>query len=369
MKHFFTLAVASAFLIVSCSPKAEGPDYQKEIEKIITEAQIPVIDLEYNSPSEKITVFAINKNFYDSSRIANNTAVARPAVFQAASLSKVVFSYIVLKAVDNGEIDLDTPLCEYTDIDRFKDKESARKLTARMVLQHRTGLPNWSDGPSSQTWPTSVIEFKFPPDSCYGYSGEGFAFLQRAIESIKGKGIEEIAEEEVFGPLGMTNSSYVWRDEYDSLAVDGYNGDNENRGKGDMPRANVAYTLRTNAADYTKFLQAIMKGEGLKPETAALFFTPDTHKAIRYADNHRACDSTIYWGMGIGVEKNPSHGDILWHWGDNGNYKALFIILPKDTTTLVYFTNSNHGHDIINEVTTLMLKDTASFAINDWINE
>lgn len=89
-----------------------------------------------------------------------------------------------MKILQDGEIDLDTPLYKYTDIDRIADKEAARKLTARMVLRHRTGLPNWSAAVSSDRWLVSEITFKFPPDSCYGYSGEGFAFLQRAIRSL-----------------------------------------------------------------------------------------------------------------------------------------------------------------------------------------
>lgn len=369
MKRLFTLLAVASLLFASCGTKIEEKDYGAELEKIITDAQVPLIDLEYNTPSGKIALFAVNGNFYDSTDIANNRAVAKPAVFQAASLSKVVFAYIVLKAVDNGDIDLDTPLCNYTSIERFSDKEQAGKLTARMVLRHRTGLPNWSASPSSDEWPVSPIEFIFATDSCFGYSGEGFAYLQRAIESIKGKDIETIAKEEVFLPLGMTNSSYEWLPQYDSLAVNGYNSEGVNRGQGRHPRANVAYTLRTNASDYSKFLQAIMEGRGLKPETAALFFTPDSDRAVRYADNHRECDSTVFWGMGIGMEKNASYGNIMWHWGDNGNFKALFIILPQQKSTLVYFTNSNHGHDIIDNVTALMLDEAKPFTLSDWINK
>lgn len=358
--------LVAAVITVGCAPKEDV--YRKEIEKIIVNAQIPLIQLESNFNGERLSYQIENPNFYDSLEIAAGQATPQPAVFQAASLSKVVFSYIVMKMYGRGEIDLDTPICNYTDIDRFEDKESAAKLTARMVLNHRTGLPNWSKSPSSEEWPTAPITFKFPVDSCYGYSGEGFAYLQRAVEKIRGKKIDEVAKEEVFQPLGMNYSSYEWIPMYDTLTVDGYNKDNENRGKGRHPRANVGYTLRTCAADYAKFLQALLDGTGLTPQAKELMFTPCQEKAIRYAGNHRECDNSIAWAMGIGTEDNAEFGKVLWHWGDNGSFKALFIVIPSANGYLAYFTNSNHGHDIINEITSLVIKNKAPFAINDWIN-
>lgn len=361
----FAMALAVSF--AGCSQKKDF--YKDEISKIIVGAQVPLIQLESNFNGERLSYQIENPDFYDSVKVkAGVPATPQPAIFQAASLSKVVFAYIVMKMYDRGEIDLDTPICTYTDIDRFEDKESASKLTARMVLNHRTGLPNWSKSPSSEEWPVSTITFKFPVDSCYGYSGEGFAFLQRAVEKIRGKKIDDVAKEEVFIPLGMEYTSYEWQPMYDTLAVDGYNKDGENRGKGRHPRANVGYTLRTCASDYAKFLQALLDGTGLSPQAKELFFTPCSEKAIRYAGNHRECDNSIAWAMGIGTEDNAEFGKVLWHWGDNGSFKALFIVIPSADGYLTYFTNSNHGHDIINDITSLIIKNKAPFAINDWIN-
>ena len=378
--------------------------YRAEIAKIISEGEVPLIQLEYISPTENVSLQVENPAFYgpsqdDTTQAATQSATAQsataqpataqpataqsptaqpatlqqttpqPAIFQAASLSKVVFAYIVMKMHENGEIDLDKPICEYTDINRFADKERAKLLTPRIVLNHRTGLPNWSKSPSSAEWPTSTIEFTFATDSCFGYSGEGFAFLQRAVEAIRGKDIDAIAKELVFDPLGMTHTSYNWLPIYDSLAVDGYNKEGENRGKGRHPRANVGYTLRTCAADYSKFIQALLNGTGMKPETFATMFETNSGPALRYRDNNRDCDQKIAWAMGIGTEDNANHGKILWHWGDNGSFKALFLVIPAEKKTLVYFTNSAHGHDIINPITTLFLKDTTPITVSDWINK
>jgi CubicO group peptidase (beta-lactamase class C family) len=295
------------------------------------------------------------------------------SIFQAASLSKPIFAYIVMKMVDRGEIDLDTPICQYTDMDRFEDKEMAAILTPRMVLSHTSGLPNWATGPSSDEWPTSVIKFKYPADSCFSYSGEGFAYLQRAVEAIRGASLDEIAREEVFIPLEMNSTSYGWLLQYDSIALDGFNRAAENRGQGRHPRENSAYTLRTTASDYTRFLMALMEGKGLSETSCTEMLTPHVH-AIRYADNHRDCDSTIWWCLGVGsiysetaaAEKGEAPR-YYWHWGDNGNFKALFVLRPEDRRGIVYFTNSANGHDIVTSVTQATFGEV--LPLQDWIQK
>lgn len=340
---------------------------QNSVDQIRVQARIPLIEykyVEYNASSEpkleRTGMFGY---------VSANKPGGKTPVFQAASLSKVIFAYVVLRMYDRGEIDLDKPLYNYTDIDRFIDKDKAKRLTARLVLMHRTGLEEWAASPSSDEWPASKIHFIFPVDSIFDYSGEGYAFLQRAVEKIKGKSIQEIAKEEVFDKYDMPNSSYEWMPQFDTMAVASFNREGENRGVRRFPRQNVAYTLLTNAHDYSNFLKVLLNGTGLKRKTYKMMITPCSGLATQYPPKIREIDKkgTIAWGLGIGTEKTKNHGTILWHWGDNGNSKALFIIIPNERKTFVYFANSACGHDIVNQMTKLFFNDT--FDIERWINE
>ncbi len=191
-------------------------EYKNRCKEIAAEAKIPLIQVAYKSGKRMISFEASQSESIKESSDCSS-------VFQAASLSKPILAYIVLKMADKGEIDLDLPLFHYTNIDRFVNKEWARLLTARIVLTHKTGLSDWAAGPSSAEWPDSPIKFICRPDSCFGYSGEGIAFLQRAVESIRGKSLEQIASEDVFIPLQMTHSSYEWKDDFNEAAVPGFN--------------------------------------------------------------------------------------------------------------------------------------------------
>lgn len=362
-----------AVLLTGCTATQDN-DFEAKattLQTMVDSIGIPCMDLSLHDNGKTFSTVRIQSDIPEDQRQFTGT-VRDDQMFQAASLSKVVFSYIVMKMVDSGEIDLDTPVCNYTDIDRFEDKEMASKLTPRMVLSHTSGLYNWADSPSSDSWPTSTITFHFPVDSCYGYSGEAFAFLQRAVEQIRGASLNDIATKEVFEPFDMPLSYYTWRPEYDSLVVCGFNVKGENRGRRETLRANCAYTLRTSSKEYMNFLvHAVMNGEGLTPETYKEWLTPRSH-AIRYADEVRECDKDMYWCLGMGVKVsfdeagNPVPQQ-YWHWGDNGSFKALYVVDINRSMAMDYFTNSAKGHWFCDDVCELFMGD--SYGIQDWIDE
>ena len=364
------LAVALCLSLAGCHSNNQKTSINPAVESaldtlqtLVEECGIPVFQYCYFSPQGSLHGLACAQDTVFDMPLP----VGEQSIFQAASLSKPLFAYIVMRMVDRGEIDLDTPIAEYTDIDRFEDKEMALKLTPRIVLSHQTGLPNWAAGPSSDEWPTSRISFKYPADSCFAYSGEGYAFLQRAVEAIQGAPLDEIARREVFEPFDMPTTSYAWLPEYDSLAVPGYNRDGENRGQGRHPRANCAYTLRTNAQEYAHFVQrGLLEGEGLSEAAHKEMFTHQVH-AQRYADEPRACDSTVFWCLGFGAVNDPSSEgeDYFWHWGDNGNFKALWLLHPSTKEGFVYFSNRATGHDLLNPFLKKLTGD--DLPLGDWI--
>ena len=338
-----------------------------ELPALVDSCGIPVLQYYYFSPQGDLYgVVCAQDTTFDIPQ-----PIDEQSIFQAASLSKPVFAYIVMRMVDRGEIDLDTPIALYTDIDRFEDKEMACRLTPRIVLSHQTGLPNWAAGPSSDEWPTSRITFKYPADSCFAYSGEGYAFLQRAVEAMAGRPLDEVARREVFEPFDMPTTSYAWQPVYDSIALVGFNRAGEDRGQGRHPRANSAYTLRTNATEYARFIRrGLLEGEGLSEAAHREMFTPQVH-AQRYADEPRACDSSVFWCLGFGAvcqlsaDGAAAASDYLWHWGDNGNFKALWILHPATKEGFVYFSNRATGHDLLDPFLKNLTGD--DLPLNDWI--
>jgi CubicO group peptidase (beta-lactamase class C family) len=77
--------------------------------------------------------------------LQSHTPVGPNAIFEAASLSKPLFAYGVLILASEGKLDLDAPLCSLSTEELIPGEERLARLTARQILSHSSGLPNWLD--------------------------------------------------------------------------------------------------------------------------------------------------------------------------------------------------------------------------------
>jgi CubicO group peptidase (beta-lactamase class C family) len=262
-------------------------------------------------------------------------------IFEAASLGKPVFTYGVMKLVEEGKLDLDIPLLDIVSREYLEgvnpayktNDERFTKITARQVLTHSTGFPNW--------FYNNEFSINFEPGEKFSYSGEAFSLLAEVVVKITGKSFVDFTQEYIFAPLSMKDSCYVWRADFESRFASSHDtmGNVTPRGKSSDPLPGL--TLYTTASDYAVFLVALINETGLNKETFAEMFRPQIH-----ANPDRVGDK---WGLGIGVNQNEQ-GDSLWHWGDNGDFKCYFEIFKEEKIGAVFFVNSNNGHAITEHV-------------------
>lgn len=287
--------------------------------------------------------------------------VTGETVFEAASLSKPVFAYGVLKLVELGKLGLDTPLTTYLPKPFIAGDERLAKITARIVLSHRTGFPNWPADDGS-------VSIYFTPGERFSYSGEGYIYLQRVVEQITGKPLNEYMTEAVFTPLGMTSSSYVWRPDFDALTATGHDSGGKPTELWKPKEAGAASTLNTTAKDYALFVEAVLNGKGLKPATLHEMETPqialDPECRICIKREPKQLSKNLFWGLGWGIERKDGT-DVLWHWGDNGAFKCFVMAEPKTKSGVVMFANSENGLEIAKPVIDEAL-GTESLAF-DWL--
>jgi CubicO group peptidase (beta-lactamase class C family) len=146
---------------------------------------------------------------------ANGTPANAGTRFDVASVTKTVSAETFLRMAARGRADLDAPLHPYwIDPDIAADPRH-RLLTPRMILSHRSGFPNWrffrKDG---------KLAFERDPGSGYGYSGEGFNYLWRAMERKEGASYPALVDRYLFHPLGIhTARLTVDRADRDNVAL------------------------------------------------------------------------------------------------------------------------------------------------------
>jgi CubicO group peptidase (beta-lactamase class C family) len=270
---------------------------------------------------------------------ADGKPVSDTSVFEAASLSKPVFAYAVLQLVDQELIDLDTPIADYYEYEAIAHDDRHRQITPRMVLTHSTGFPNWRPRGGQLT-------IGFEPGSEFSYSGEGFVYLQRAVMNLLDEPLDQLARRLVFDPLGMTNSSYLWRESFEDVVAlpHGSEGETLRKHRPQAGSGNAAASLHTTAPDYARFVLAVMHGTGLSDSTAAAML-----------ESQIVVDSGVTWGLGIGLQDN-AYGRGFWHWGDNTGYKAYAIAYPEHGVGVVWFTNSENGQSLLEGMLALTVR-------------
>lgn len=277
--------------------------------------------------------------------VKNRTApdpVGETTVFEACSLSKPVLAYAALILVGDGRLDLDKPLLSQASEDAlaknfFRGKiedDRIRLITPRMVLSHRSGFPNWR---------RVKLALIADPGATFGYSGEGFVLLQKVIEQITGRPLNDFIKERVFTPLGMTSSSYVWIPEYEAQSAAPHSLFGTPGRKAKPTVANGAASLHTTSGDYARFLAALLQGVGLKE---------DLHRQM--LSEQTVLSPGIGWGLGLGLEKTGGR-EYLWHWGDNGDFKCFFLADVKAKSGFVYFANGSSGLSLAPELTRRIL--------------
>jgi len=328
----------------------EGPATPTEATVQQMERDIPELMKKAGVPGLAIAVIRGGKtkwlHGFGMKDVKMGQPVTGETVFEAASLSKPVFTYAVLKLVEQGKLGLDVPLTTYLPKPFIAGDERLAKITARLVLSHRTGFPNWPGDDGS-------VSIYFTPGERFSYSGEGYIYLQRVVEKITGKPLNEYMTEAVFKPLGMGSSSYVWRPDFDALTATGYNSDGKPDKLVKPTEALAASTLNTTAKDYALFVEAILNGNGLKPATLREMETPeialDPECRICIKQEPKQLSKNLFWGLGWGIERKDGT-DVLWHWGDNGSFKAFVMAEPKTKSGVVMFANSEKGLEVANPV-------------------
>ncbi len=287
----------------------------------------------------------INKSF-GYADIETGRKLDDRSVFRAASLGKPIFAYLVAVLARQGKIDLDVPLVTYLKEAVVKGDQRSRVITARMVLSHTTGLPNL-DGEGSD------VVFNFDPGTDFQYSGHAYRYLQKVIEKITGKDLNELADELVFQPLKMTHSSYLWKEEYRGQLSSSYDDAGKAfRFKESPMQGYSAWSLFTTIEDYARFVAFMLETGDTQNSIANRMLKPQVDVA-----------KDVQWGLGWGLQDtrpNPS----FWHWGSMAGFRHYVVGYPVEDTAVIVMTNSWRAFKMVDDVMVEALG--GSYPSYDW---
>ena len=303
------------------------------------DAKITQWQKDLNVPNVAISI--IENGSVVKSKVYGKLSDGKPAprnmIFEVASITKVVFSTLVLKLVQAGEWNLDEPLAKY-----FIDPEVAadpfsNKITTRHVLNQQSGFDNWRWMNAS-----GKLTFNFKPGTRFNYSGEGMEYLRAAIENKFHKSLSQLSDSLIFKPLQMLDTRHMWdgKTNFERYARM-YDADGKEIKKTDFSiQASAAAGLTTTINDLSKFALEVLNGAHL---SKSLY--------NEMVGTQSTINPNLQQGLGWRIINGlPKNEYALQHGGNDPGVAAIVVLLPKSKRGVIVLTNADNGLILCNNI-------------------
>lgn len=337
------------------------PESEKKIENYFgTELTISVVDNFLESKMDSLNIPGLSFALINEGEVVHHKTlgyadveqkklVTDQTIFEGASLSKSVIAFFVMTYVEDGKLDLDKPLWEYHPYPDIAGDERYKKITARMVLSHRSGFPNWrSDEMDGR------LKIYFDPGTDYKYSGEGYQYLAKVlmeIENTDQDGLEDIFQKKIAQPLGLEHTVFLQTSTTKDRKAIPY----DENGRRMMPPMNdgefgAAYSIHSESIDFARWMIALMNRDLLTEESYNELFK--RHSTV---PNDKP---DIYYTLGFMTPDFPDLGtNIFLHYGNNEGFTSMYILDTEKEWGFIVFTNSEYGQDLGNKLAEYLIPE------------
>ena len=266
------------------------------------------------------------------------------SAFQLASVSKPITAIATLMLVDQGKIGLEDTLQTYFPEFPYEG------ITIRMLLNHRSGLPNYMYFCDSM-WENKekaitnrdvlklMIQYQpksyYPPDHRYNYSNTNYALLALLIEDVSQMAYELFVKTRIFLPLGM-NSSQIYNKSVtpeNFMPVHGYVSSRREAENTYLNGVVGDKGVYASVVDLFKLDQGLRNGQLLSQSMLDAAFEPQ-HKDLYAWDNY---------GLGWRIDDSDPDNKVVYHTGWWKGFRSYFIRELGTDKTLIVLTNTSRN--------------------------
>ncbi len=246
------------------------------------------------------------------------------ALFKIASISKLYIAAATTMMVADGDLSLDDTLVQLVPETRG-NIEHANEITLRMLLQHRSGIPEYIFHPDFTTEPGLEVDYlataslvfgepaDFPPDAKYRYSNTNYLLIGEILDRTLGYSHHDYIASEILEPLELheTHSLFTEVDPEDVMSgyLVGYRPDLKTVDDHTGPGGSMVAT----AEDVAVFVRALIDGTLFTPEEQAIYTSVYEYEHTGWVNGytsivryHPDIDAVVVQFV------NTSHGPLFW---------------------------------------------------------
>lgn len=262
--------------------------------------------------------------------------------FHLASVSKTFTAMAILKLWENGQLDINN------DLSLYFDKFPYPGTTIKMLLSHRSGLPNYTNYLDVYRWNKkkqvtnldvlSTLYTYHPPlqfstGKHFAYCNTNYALLALIVEKVTGKAFPEYMRETFFQPLGM-NDTYIFQAHDEERSLPSYEWNNRKYGLEFMDLVYGDKNVYSTVRDMLKWDQALYSGHLFNDSTLQAAFTGYSYEK-KGARNY---------GLGWRLTEVDNGKKIVYHNGWWHGNNTVFIRLLEERATIIVLGNKyNRG--------------------------
>lgn len=284
-------------------------------------------------------------------------------LFQIGSITKTMTATLAMRLVEQGKLDLDTPLRHYLPALRFQDSHATAHATLRHLFTHTGGwvgdyfedTGRGEDALARYVTNMADLPQVTPLGALWSYNNAGFSLAGRVIEAVTGQPFETVAQELLFAPLGMTMSFFFPEDIMTHRFAVGHTVTATETTtettiatpwalrRSAHPAGGVTATVR----DMLRYARFHLQGG--RTESGEQLMQPGTIAAMQ---TQQAAAGSMADGVGISWLLNTLDGvPLISHGGATNGQIAQLVLAPSHGFALVILSNANRGREITRDLT------------------
>ncbi|MEG3145051.1 serine hydrolase domain-containing protein [Sphingomonas sp. RT2P30] len=292
---------------------------------------------------------------YGMRDVAAGLPLTPDTVMYGASLTKATFAWFIMQLVDERRIDLDRPIAaylpkplpEYPDYAVLAGDSRWRQLTLRMLLNHSSGFANLR-----RFEPDQKLRFHRDPGTRYGYSGEGIELAQFVVEQGLGLDVGAEMQRRIFTPLDMAHTGMTWQAGFGDNVALVYPDDAPAKVFKHRTRADMAGSMATSLADWSRFLAMVARGDRLSRQARAEMVrssiaidSPSQFPTLNDQRTDRWKAIRLGYGVGWGLFDTP-YGHAFFKEGHDDGTSNYALCIERRRDCILLLANDNKAESI-----------------------